>query len=45
MVYTRFIRIKLSRRIQDDSPFTNFDGSLEQFSIEVKNLRVGRNVT
>lgn len=45
MIYTRFLRLKFSRRNQEGSPFTSFDGSLEQFSIEVKNLRVARNVS
>lgn len=45
LVFTRFLRIKLSRRSgEEGSPFTIFDGSLEQYGIEVKNLRVGRNV-
>jgi hypothetical protein len=42
MVYARILRIKFTRR---QSPlFALDDGSLVPFSIEVKNLRVGRNV-
>lgn len=44
MVYTRFIRLKFTRRNEPESPFTNADGTYNQYSIEVKNLRVGRNV-
>lgn len=43
MIYTRFLRIKFTRR---ESPiFTLDDGTLVPFSIEVRNLRVGRNVS
>jgi hypothetical protein len=42
MVYTRFIRIKLSRRNDPNSPFVGVDGTIRPHSIEVRNLRVGR---
>jgi hypothetical protein len=45
MVYTRFIRIKFSRRISSDSPFVTSDGDNLPYSIEVKNLRIARNVS
>lgn len=44
IIFTRFLRIKFARRNETDSPFTNEDGSYEQYSIEVKNLRVARSV-
>lgn len=45
LVYTRFIRIKFSRRISPDSPFVTSDGENLPYSIEVKNLRIARNVS
>jgi hypothetical protein len=42
MVYARILRIKLTRR--PNPIFTLDDGTLVPFSIEVRNLRVGRNV-
>jgi hypothetical protein len=42
MVYTRFLRIKLARRPDINSPFIGTDGSVRPHSIEVRNLRVGR---
>lgn len=45
MVYTRFIRIQFSRRPDANSPFLGPNGSKKPYSIEVRNLRVGRNVT
>lgn len=44
-IFTRFLRIKLSRRISADSPFTDSQtGYLKPYSCEVRNLRVQRNV-
>lgn len=42
MVYTRFIRIKFARRADRNSPFLGPDGTQKPYSIEVRNLRVGR---
>lgn len=44
-IYTRFLRIKLSRRNDTDSPFSNPDGTFIPYSIEARNLRVARNVS
>lgn len=45
MVYTRFLRLKFARRPDTNSPFVGPDGSTKPYSIEVRNLRVGRSVT
>lgn len=42
MVYTRFLRIKFARRPDTNSPFISADGTKRPYSIEVRNLRVGR---
>jgi hypothetical protein len=44
MVYTRFLRFKFARRPDTNSPFIGPDGSTRPYSIEVRNLRVGRSV-
>jgi hypothetical protein len=44
MVFTRFLRIKFERRHDLGSPFVDSDGTLLPYSIELRNLRVGRNV-
>lgn len=44
MIFTRFLRIKFTRRSGGGSPFESPDGTQFPFSIEVRNLRVGRNV-
>jgi hypothetical protein len=41
MIFTRFLRIKLTRRLDFDSPFVNNSEPLPT-SIEVRNLRAGR---
>jgi hypothetical protein len=43
-IYTRFLRIKFTRRNDVNSPFQNPSG-LQPYSIEVRNLRVGRNAS
>jgi hypothetical protein len=45
MIYARFLRLKFSRRPDANSPFIGPDGSTRPYSIEVRNLRVGRSVT
>lgn len=42
-IFTRYLRIKFSRRNDPNSPFTESDGTLLPYSLEVRNLRVGRN--
>lgn len=42
MIYTRFLRLKFSRRPDINSPFIGPDGSTRPYSIEVRNLRIGR---
>jgi hypothetical protein len=46
-IYTRFLRVKLSRRILTPVPFLYDEqrGVANPWSVEVKNLRVGRNVS
>lgn len=44
MVYTRNIRLKLARRADLDSPFVDNQTNIP-YSIEVRNLRIGRNVS
>lgn len=45
MVYTRYLRLKFARRPDSNSPFVGPDGKIKPFSIEVRNLRVGRSAT
>lgn len=45
MIYTRYIRLKFSRRLGFGSPFQAPDGTKFPYSIEVRNLRVGRNIS
>lgn len=45
MVYTRFVRLKFDRRDDSNSPFVGPDGSRKAYSIEVRNLRIGRTVS
>lgn len=45
MIYTPFIRIEFTKRTGEGSPFTQIDGTLLPYSIEVRNLRVGRNIS
>lgn len=45
LVYTRFLRIKFIRRISPDSPFITSDGDNLPYSVEVKNLRIARNIS
>jgi len=45
MIYTRFIRIGFTRRTGENSPFTTLEGSNIPFSIEVRNIRLGRKVS
>jgi hypothetical protein len=44
MVYARFLRLKFSRRSDSNSPFVGPNGELRPYSIEIRNLRVGRSV-
>lgn len=44
IIFTRYIRIKFARRLGGNSPFNDFDGTPLDYSIEVRNLRLGRNV-
>jgi hypothetical protein len=45
MIYTRFIRLEFTKRTTEGSPFTGPNGELKPFSIEVRSLRIGRNVS
>jgi hypothetical protein len=45
MVFTRYLRLRFSRRPDSNSPFIGPDGSVKPSSIEVRNLRVGRSAT
>ncbi len=44
-IYTRFLRIALSRRPTDDFLIDPRTGTASPWSVEVRNLRVGRNVS
>lgn len=44
MIYTRRLRLKLARRNDDNSIFVS-NGTEIPYSIEIRNLRVGRNVS
>lgn len=44
MVYTRYIRVALTRNNGIGSPFIDSQGVLSEHSLEIKNLRVGRNI-
>lgn len=44
MVFSRYLRLKFTRREDSNSPFVGPDGSKRPYSIEVRNLRVGRSV-
>jgi hypothetical protein len=43
-IFTRFLRLRFSRRHDDTSPFTD-GATLLPYSVEVRNLRVARNVS
>lgn len=45
MIYTRYLRIKFARRNDQNSIFQAPDGTLFPYSIEVRNLRIGRNIS
>jgi hypothetical protein len=45
MIYTRYMRLKFSRRLDADSPFLSNSLARLPYSVEVRNLRVGRNVS
>lgn len=44
IIYTRFLRLKFSRRSEANSPF-NANGIPVPYSIEVRNLRAARNIS
>jgi hypothetical protein len=44
-LYTRFLRLKFARRLDASSPFLANDGTKLPYSVEVRNLRVARNVS
>lgn len=44
IIWTRYLRLKFTRQEGIANPFVNQDGTLYPHSIEVRNLRVGRNV-
>jgi hypothetical protein len=45
MIYTRWLRLTFTRRQDAGSPFITANGATKlPWSIEVRNLRVGRNV-
>lgn len=43
-IFTRYLRLKFSRRNDANSPFTD-NGTLLPYSVEVRNLRVARNLS
>lgn len=43
LIFTRYIRLGFTRRNDVNSPFANDDGTISPYSIEVRNLRIGRN--
>lgn len=43
LIFTRYLRIGFTRRNDVNSPFANDDGTTSPYSIEVRNLRIGRN--
>jgi hypothetical protein len=45
MIYTRLLRLQFTKRTSAGSLFTGPNGELQPFSIEVRSLRVGRNVS
>jgi hypothetical protein len=45
LVYTRHLRLKFSRQVTNDSPFKAADGTPQPSTVDVRNLRVGRNLT
>lgn len=45
MIYARYLRLRFSRRIDTNSPFQAPNGTKFPYSIEVRNLRIGRNVS
>lgn len=45
MIYTRYLRLKMTRRSDPNSPFVSANGAKLPYSIEVRNMRVGRNVS
>ena len=45
MIFTRYLRIRFSRRNEETSPFWQQGSDPLPYSIEVRNLRIGRNVT
>lgn len=45
LIFTRYLRIGFTRRNNSFSPFTIEDNSYYPWSIDVRNLRVGRNIT
>lgn len=44
IIWSRYLRLKFTRQEGISNPFRNADGTLYPHSIEVRNLRVGRNV-
>jgi hypothetical protein len=42
MIFSRYLRLKFTRREDSNSPFVGADGTRRPYSIEVRNLRVGR---
>lgn len=44
ILYTRYLRIKLTRRGGLNSPFISQAGQPVEYSLEIKNLRLGRNI-
>lgn len=45
IIFARYVRIKFARRTDSNSPFVASDGTNLPFSIEVRNLRIGRNIS
>lgn len=44
LIFTRFIRIAFERRLGTSSPFSTKEGKLLPYGVEVRNLRIGRNI-
>jgi len=42
MIFSRYLRLKFTRRDDSNSPFVGSNGSKRPYSVEVRNLRSGR---
>jgi hypothetical protein len=42
VIFTRFIRLRFTRRFDFNSPYVDGNGDVHRMSVEIRNLRVGR---